>query len=96
MGVSRRVYEQNVFINCPFDREYSAIFDAIVFTVFDCGFRPVCARERMNSAQIRIDKITDLIRDSANITIARREQAKSFATGSASNRGFSTFPARNT
>lgn len=64
MGVSRRVYEQNVFINCPFDREYSAIFDAIVFTVFDCGFRPVCARERMNSAQIRIDKITDLIRDS--------------------------------
>ncbi len=64
MGVSRRVYEQNVFINCPFDRDYSAIFDAIVFTVFDCGFRPVCARERMNSAQIRIDKITDLIRDS--------------------------------
>jgi hypothetical protein len=42
----------------------SAIFNAIVFTVFDCGFRPVCARERMNSAQIRIDKITDLIRDS--------------------------------
>ncbi len=64
MAVSRRVYEQNVFINCPFDRDYSVIFNAIVFAVFDCGFRPVCARERMNSAQIRLDKITDFIRDS--------------------------------
>ena len=64
MAVSRRVYDQNVFINCPFDRDYEPIFDALVFAVFDCGFRPVCARERMNSAQIRIDKITDLIRDS--------------------------------
>jgi hypothetical protein len=64
MAISRRVYEQNVFINCPFDRDYTPIFEALIFTVFDCGFRPVCARERMNSAQIRIDKITDLIRDS--------------------------------
>ncbi|MGZ8787562.1 MAG: hypothetical protein ACXW4P_04940 [Thermoanaerobaculia bacterium] len=64
MAVSRQGYEQNVFINCPFDREYAPIFDAIVFAVFDCGFRPVCARERMNSAQVRIDKITDFIRDS--------------------------------
>jgi hypothetical protein len=64
MAVSGRVYEQNVFINCPFDRDYAPIFDAVVFAVFDCGFRPVCARERMNSAQVRIDKITDFIRDS--------------------------------
>lgn len=64
MALSKRRYEQNVFINCPFDRDYALIFDAIVFAVFDCGFRPVCARERMNSAQIRIDKITELIRDS--------------------------------
>jgi len=63
MAVSKRVYEQNVFINCPFDRDYTPIFDAVVFAVFDCGFRPLCARERMNSAQVRIDKITDLIRD---------------------------------
>src|SRR5258708_31957290 len=63
MAVSIRTYEQNVFINCPFDRDYAVLFDAIVFAVFDCGFRPVCARERMNGAQVRLDKITNFIRD---------------------------------
>jgi hypothetical protein len=24
-------YEDNVFINCPFDQEYKPIFDAIIF-----------------------------------------------------------------
>lgn len=64
MAVSTRRYDENVFINCPFDRDYNPFFDAIVFTVTDCGFRPNCARERMNSAEVRLDKITDLIRDS--------------------------------
>src|SRR4051794_11626672 len=36
----------------------------MIFTIFDCGFRPVCARERMNSAQMRLDKILGMIRDS--------------------------------
>lgn len=64
MAVPTSRYDQNVFINCPFDRQYGPLFDAIVFAITDCGFRPVCARERMNSAEIRLDKITDLIRDS--------------------------------
>lgn len=54
-------YEQNVFINCPFDREYASIFEAIVFAVNDAGFRPKCARERLDSSQIRLQKIADLI-----------------------------------
>jgi hypothetical protein len=57
-------YAQNVFINCPFDQDYANLFDAIIFTVTDCGFRPLCARERMNSAQVRLDKIVEMIRDS--------------------------------
>jgi hypothetical protein len=64
MTVSRREYNQNVFINCPFDSEYTVIFEAIVFAIADCGFRPVCARERMNSGQVRLDKIAEQIRDS--------------------------------
>jgi hypothetical protein len=60
-------YDPNVFINCPFDRGYPPIFDAIVFAILDCGFRPLCARERMNSAQIRLEKISELIRDSRSI-----------------------------
>jgi hypothetical protein len=54
-------YEQNVFINCPFDTEYASIFEAIVFAVNDAGFRPKCARERLDSSQIRLQKIADLI-----------------------------------
>jgi hypothetical protein len=54
-------YELNVFINCPFDSEYASIFEAIVFAVNDAGFRPKCARERLDSSQIRLKKIVDLI-----------------------------------
>lgn len=57
-------YPQNVFINCPFDDEYTPIFEAIVFTIFTCGFRPLCARQRLNSAEVRLDKLVDLIRQS--------------------------------
>ena len=31
-------YEDSVFVNCPFDEEYEELFDAIVFSVHDCGF----------------------------------------------------------
>lgn len=57
-------YPQNVFINCPFDDEYTPIFEAIVFTIFTCGFRPLCARQRLNSAEVRLDKLVELIRQS--------------------------------
>lgn len=56
-------YQQNVFINCPFDDDYQPIFEAIVFTVMIVGFRPKCARERMNSAEVRIQKIVSIIGD---------------------------------
>ncbi len=57
-------FDRNVFINCPFDSEYAPIFEAIVFAVHDAGFRPKCARERLDSGEIRLQKIVDLIRAS--------------------------------
>lgn len=57
-------YDRNVFINCPFDSEYAPIFEAIVFAVHDAGFRPKCARERLDSSEVRLQKIIDLIRTS--------------------------------
>jgi hypothetical protein len=54
-------YERNVFINCPFDDEYTPIFEAVVFTIHACGFRAVCARSRLNSSDVRLQKIVDLI-----------------------------------
>jgi hypothetical protein len=50
-------YERNVFINCPFDAEYVPLFEAIVFAIHDAGFLPKCSRQRLDSSQIRLQKI---------------------------------------
>ncbi len=55
-------FNRNVFINCPFDAAYAPIFEAIVFAVHDAGFRPKCARERLDSSEVRLQKIVGLIR----------------------------------
>lgn len=54
-------YGQNVFINCPFDDDYAPLFESIVFAINDAGFRPKCARERLDSSQVRLHKIVELI-----------------------------------
>jgi hypothetical protein len=36
-------YNDNVFINCPFDVDYTPNLHAIVFTVYRCGFVPLSA-----------------------------------------------------
>jgi hypothetical protein len=54
-------YEDNVFINCPFDDEYKAIFDAVIFAVHDAGFVARCALEISDAAQNRFDKIVEII-----------------------------------
>lgn len=57
-------YAQHVFINCPFDRHFQQLFEAIVFAVSDCGFRPRCSLEIDDGSQIRIEKIFNIISDS--------------------------------
>ncbi len=54
-------YNDNVFINCPFDLAYKPLFDAMVFTVHDCGFIARCALEEEDASQVRIDKIYTII-----------------------------------
>ena len=56
-------YNDNVFINCPFDSAYKKLFNAMVFTVHDCGFIPRCALEEDDASQVRIDKIYSMIAD---------------------------------
>ncbi len=62
MTISR--YEYNVFINCPFDPQYSELFPCLVFAVKDCGFIPRCALELNNSGEARIEKLYRIIRES--------------------------------
>ena len=56
-------YNDNVFLNCPFDSAYKQLFDAMVFAVHDCGFIARCALEEGDASQVRIDKIYNIIAD---------------------------------
>jgi len=57
-------FDRNVFINCPFDDDYQPVLQSILFCVVDCGLHPRLATERLDSGEIRLDKIVDLIRSS--------------------------------
>lgn len=54
-------YAENVFLNCPFDAKYLDLRNAIVFSVFDCGFIARSALEVDDSGEIRFDKIQRII-----------------------------------
>lgn len=54
-------YFRSVFINCPFDVEYQALYHALVFAIADCGFIPRCALEAQDSGDVRIQKILEII-----------------------------------
>ena len=61
--VSPRLSTDDVFINCPFDPDYKPTFQALVFTIFACGFRPRSARELDDGGQTRIEKLYELIEE---------------------------------
>ncbi len=57
-----RSYDNSVFVNCPFDSAYRPLFEAVTFAAYDCGFFPRCAQEMDDSTQVRIEKISAIIR----------------------------------
>lgn len=54
-------YEDNVFINCPFDNQYKPIFNAIVFAIHDAGFVARCSLEVIDSGKTRLAKLISII-----------------------------------
>ena len=57
-------YYKNVFLNCPFDEEYVDMLRPILFTILYLGYTPRIATERLDSGEPRIEKITQLIKES--------------------------------
>lgn len=57
-------FEKCVFINCPLDKEYEPILQAILFCLIYLGFRPRIATERGDSGENRLTKIQELIESS--------------------------------
>lgn len=57
-------YDLSVFINCPFDRSYKPLLDAILFTIHDCGFIARTALEVRGAAEFRLAKIARILEES--------------------------------
>jgi len=50
-------FSTNIFINCPFDKDYKSLLRPILFTIVYLGFNPRLASERSDSLEQRIEKI---------------------------------------
>lgn len=57
-------FERCVFINCPLDRDYEPILQAILFCIVYLGMDPRIATERTDSGDTRLTKILELIENS--------------------------------
>lgn len=57
-------FDQNVFVNCPFDDDYLPILQAILFCLIDCNLVPRIATERIDSGEQRLEKIVELVQSS--------------------------------
>src|SRR5687768_6062382 len=53
---------KSVFVNCPFDKKYKPLFDAIVFTIHDLGFK---ARHALIDDTIAV-RLTRIAREISN------------------------------
>ena len=59
--MAEQPFDRCVFINCPFDKDYEGILQAILFCIVYMGFSPRIATERMNAAEVRLSKISELV-----------------------------------
>jgi hypothetical protein len=57
-------FNDNVFVNCPFDEEYLPLLRPLLFTIFRLGLRPRIALEELDSGAPRVQKIIRLIASS--------------------------------
>lgn len=71
------LFETNVFINCPFDKEYKVLLHPLLFTLLYIELRPRIA-ETESSSNIRVEEIKKLILDSkfSIHDISRKESLK--------------------
>ncbi|MBI4558971.1 MAG: toll/interleukin-1 receptor domain-containing protein [Candidatus Hydrogenedentes bacterium] len=46
-----------VFLNCPFDKSYSRLLEALVFTVIQSGFLPRSVLEAVGSDRLRLQRV---------------------------------------
>lgn len=57
-------FNNNVFVNCPFDDLYRPLLNAILFCIVRAGLTPRLAVERVDGGENRLQKIIGLMRES--------------------------------
>jgi hypothetical protein len=57
-------FSRNVFLNCPFDKDFLPYLKVLIFTIYRLGYNPRIASERSDSGESRLDKIKELIESS--------------------------------
>lgn len=77
-------FENNVFINCPFDNTYiNDLLKPMLYVVIKNGYIPRLSLEISDSGQLRLEKITDIIKDCRygihDLSIVKSKKAKEFA-----------------
>lgn len=76
-------FENNVFINCPFDEDYYSLLRPLLFTIVYFGYNPKIATERADSGEARLSKICEFIDDSKysvhDISRIKSSEADEFA-----------------
>lgn len=77
-------FEKNVFINCPFDTSYiNDLLKPMIYLIVRIGYVPRLSLEVSDSGQIRLDKITDIIKNCKysihDLSLVKSIKAKEFA-----------------
>lgn len=57
-------FERNIFVNCPFDKDYKPLRNVLIFTIVYCGYAPQIALAKPSSRKFRLEKILNLIKES--------------------------------
>lgn len=75
-------FEQNIFINCPFDAQYLPLLKAKIYVLKRTGLNPRISLERSNSGEVRLKKIQELIESSKysihDLSRAKAKKAKEY------------------
>ena len=62
--MAKSEFARNVFLNCPLDKEYEPVLQAVLFCLVRLGLKPRIATERSDAGEARISKIIELIKSS--------------------------------
>lgn len=73
------IYDNNVFINCPYDNEYRSLLRPLLFTILFHGYEPRIALGNSDSGTLRLEKIKELINESKSSIhdLSRMQSTKS-------------------